>query len=614
MNAQNISPLPAAMGLPAVASGAKPPFKRMYKHQRGVGLLNMSLALSLAAITVVGALSATKLSQVSDQGRAAGEWLRRVNNGVGQYMVTHYEDLVKLPVHCSQLNLFDPEADPQGQTPPTNSAGCGATLGGVAVANAMQPTFTELSALKLLPPNTQDSLMLPYTPSVYQTGGSPQMAPARLAVLLRHICVPDLPPKNSLPCPSGHGADLESLVFNTQPYVLQSSNLVFGSGAMVGALFRALGGDALIARDAKGELTSVGGNLTVSNPVRRVAQLPADGATVSDQGGVMGIVAARNGYGSSAWAQFTRRDGSTPPTSDWDFADRSLTGVKNLGAQNLTLTQALSVGGGSMLQGTMNVMGASSLHSTLNVGGATTLNGQTTSHGLLTANDGVVVNKNLVANQDVWIHGNAGITGNVGVSGWMGVKGDLSVTEGGFYANKSVKLPYASENTPCNVSHDSVATAAIGEQNALLVCHRNQTSGPDPTGTWRYPRTRMKTPPDVVVVDIDPSKGLCTQRHGHGGQVFAIQATTKACDGFGIQGGIVNLPSDGLWLPVVTQYNPGMVKDPTHAWGRVTGSTHYWLQPYGNSWTVSMLTTSPEQYSAGSTAFLQVVFTKIETY
>jgi len=586
-----------------VATAAKPTFSQWRKHQRGVGLLNMSLALSLAAITVVGALSATKLSQVSDQGRAAGEWLRRVNSGVGQYMVTHYEDLVKLPVHCSQLNLFDPEADPQDQTPPTNNTGCGATLGGVAVANAMQPTFAELSALKLLPPNTQDSLMLPYTPSVYQTGGSPQLAPARLAVQLRHICVPDLPPKNSLPCPSGYGADLESLVFNTQPYVLQSSTLVFGSGAMVGALFRALGGDALIARDAKGELTSVGGNLTVSNPVRRVAQLPVDGATVSDQGGVMGIVAARNGYGSSAWAQFSRRDGSTPPTADWDFAERSLTNVNQLG------TKSLSVDGGAQ------VLGDATLKSTLTVTGVTTFNGLTTSNALLTANNGAQVNQGLVVNDGAWIYGNTSISGNAGVKGWLAVKGDLSVTEGGFYANKSVKLPYAQEYTACNVSHDSVATADIPEQNVLLVCQRNQTTGTDPTGTWKYPRTRMKSSPDVVVVDIDPHKALCTQRNGFNGQPFdRAQATAMPCNGYGIQGGIVNLPSDGLWLPIVTRYDPGMVKDPTHKWGRVAGSTHYWLQPYGNTWTVSMLTTSPEQYAVGSMAFLQVVFTKIETY
>jgi hypothetical protein len=118
-----------------------------------------------------------------------------------------------------------------------------------------------------------------------------------------------------------------------------------------------------------------------------------------------------------------------------------------------------------------------------------------------------------------------------------------------------------------------------------------------------------------VVVDIDPHKALCTQRNGFNGQPFdRAQATAMPCNGYGIQGGIVNLPSDGLWLPIVTRYDPGMVKDPTHKWGRVAGSTHYWLQPYGNTWTVSMLTTSPEQYAVGSMAFLQVVFTKIETY
>lgn len=569
----------------------------LLKPQRGIGLLNMSLALSLAAITVVGALSATKLSQVTDQGRAAGEWLRRVNGGVGQYMVTHYEDLVKLPAHCSQLNLLDPD----GQTPALNTAGCGATLGGVPVANAMQPTFAELSALKLLPPNTQDSLMLPYTPSVYQTGGQPQLAPARLAVLLRHICVPDLPAQNSLPCPSGSGADLESLVFNTQPYVLQSSNLVFGSGAMVGAMFRALGGDALIARDAslKGELISVGGNLTVSNPVRRVNQLPTAGATASDEGGVLGIVAARNGYGSSAWSQFARRDGSTPPTADWDFAGRSLTNVNQLGAHSVSVL------------GSANVEGATTLKNTLNVAGATTFNGETTSHGLLTANNGIQLK------EGAWIYGNANITGNVGVLGWMGVKGDLSVTEGGFYANKSVKLPYATENTACDVSHDSVATAAIAEQNALLVCQRNNTSGKDPAGTWKYPRTRMKNPPEVVVVEIDPSRSLCTQRTGYEGQPVIIkQATVLACSDLGIQGGVVNMPSNGLWLPTVTQYRPGMVKDSTHAWNRVAGATEYWIGPHdntGRAWTVSMLTTGPEKYEP-SNAYLQVVFTKIETY
>jgi hypothetical protein len=123
-------------------------------------------------------------------------------------------------------------------------------------------------------------------------------------------------------CPNGSLMALNSLLFNTQPYELDSLQ---GSGAMLATVSQAAGAEAAMSDPVNGgELTNR--IFSTPNPLRYFdPDKPSDTTGV----GVRGIIAVRNGYDSYSTSLQTRADGSNLPTAAWNFNNKNLTGVES---------------------------------------------------------------------------------------------------------------------------------------------------------------------------------------------------------------------------------------------------------------------------------------------
>lgn len=139
-------------------------------------------------------------------------------------------------------------------------------------------------------------------------------------------------------CASGTMVALSSLVFNTQPFVMKDMQ---GAIAMLTDVASGAGGDAAMSNPLTGgELQGIGGSFVLNNPVRDWRQ-----GNASKGVGVGGIIAVRNGYASYSTALQVRADGSSPPTSDWQFGGQSLTQINFLASNAASVDNDMGVGG-----------------------------------------------------------------------------------------------------------------------------------------------------------------------------------------------------------------------------------------------------------------------------
>jgi type II secretory pathway pseudopilin PulG len=139
-------------------------------------------------------------------------------------------------------------------------------------------------------------------------------------------------------CASGTMMALSSLVFNTQPFVMKGAQ---GSMATLAAIATDAGVDAAMSNPfLGGELQGGGGSFVMNNPVRNWQDKNFPSGI-----GIGGIIAVRNGYASYSTALQVRADGTSPPTSDWQFGGQSLTNINHLASHSASVDNDLSVSG-----------------------------------------------------------------------------------------------------------------------------------------------------------------------------------------------------------------------------------------------------------------------------
>lgn len=309
-----------------------------FQRAQGYILMEVMLAMFIFASMATYALYSQNMENKATEGRLLGQQYVAVNQAVGNYMVTHYAALEKLPVGCSQTAFAV-------GTPPAldTSLDCSLIITNtVSINNGMQPTVTELIAagfLKKARVSGGTSVGVPSIPmemTVKETNpstGAVATAVGRLFINIDRVCLAThtaTPGANSLPqapgangCPALTTTSLTSLVFNTQPYTM-STQASFGYANRMGAVWTEIGADVAMSNmSTGGELK--GANFEVNNPVRKTA----------GNVGLPGIVAVRNGYGAAYANNHSRVDGSNPPTADWSFANNSITDVNKLTSQSV---------------------------------------------------------------------------------------------------------------------------------------------------------------------------------------------------------------------------------------------------------------------------------------
>ncbi|SEL66522.1 hypothetical protein SAMN05216359_11368 [Roseateles sp. YR242] len=153
---------------------------------RGFTLIEAAIAGTVLAGLSTGLFMTVRFTQQISLGKAAGQQLSEISEGVDRYMKENYKKILALDAACAAptLQLLDaaPAAPPDTGTAPD----CSLTLGSVTVANGYQPTVKDLYDLNLLSQAT-DTLLLPFTPNVVIDKNSHDPARARIAVWINPV-------------------------------------------------------------------------------------------------------------------------------------------------------------------------------------------------------------------------------------------------------------------------------------------------------------------------------------------------------------------------------------------------------------------------------------------
>lgn len=305
---------------------------QMRTQQQGFTLIELAVTFALMTVAIIGSLSMFEYSRRVDQGRAVGKHMLALSAALIEYKTQNKDSLMSLPLACGQPTYR------VGGALPAPSVGVyprghpleGRSLCAMAVPregqsdfvvdNGMQPTYQELIAVGVLAAGSNGNLVLP-TDSNRIVRANNLARTNVYAFLLQREC------KARTCNPQTGPFNLQSWVFNLQPYRIDQR--LFGSGARIGA--------AVAAMDGQGYLSPVGGDGSLRNLFNNyIATNPVVEANGT---GAVGILAAYDGWGLGN-ERFAYRDGTRPPTADWNFDDYSLVGVKDFNSKSATIGTA----------------------------------------------------------------------------------------------------------------------------------------------------------------------------------------------------------------------------------------------------------------------------------
>ena len=175
---------------------------------------------------------------------------------------------------------------------------------------------------------------------------------------------------------------------------------------------------------------------TRNNPITQEWSVTAGTTTTSYTRGADSLMLMRNGYDSAYW-QLARRDGSTPPTANWNFNGKDLTNVGKLTAASAEI-QNLKVTGDQAIEGNQTVKGNQSIQGDQSVGKNLTVQGTSTFTGLLSAMGGLLVQGATDLRGALTVAGPAifkddvSVSKNLAVDGNTALKGTLTGTSATF--------------------------------------------------------------------------------------------------------------------------------------------------------------------------------------
>jgi len=278
------------------------------QSQTGFSLLELSLAIALAAMVSIGYLYNQTRDTEFNTAKAQAGYFLTVNDAVGKYMLSFYDDLNNKSIEtaCSAVNLT------AGNTPAPTTAKCvfqsGSASGVLSPANVMQPTVAELQKLGMLDKSFQDSFLWPTLSTVnrpYASNCDPKTAactttanaaPAAYATRIQKWCDGVLvTPTNNLRCDM---PQLKSLTFNSQPFADAEIGSFFKMARFekLNTAISSMGGDGFMSlelaldNEGKGKLYGVGGKTSLDNPILFI---DAKNASASNRG-ISGIMAIQN--------------------------------------------------------------------------------------------------------------------------------------------------------------------------------------------------------------------------------------------------------------------------------------------------------------------------------
>ncbi len=379
------------------------------KPSKQVGSIFANVALGVAAVGSVAAVTADWSAQQAALAvqRQQGQLFTVLNDAVGNYMTLLYTQLTeqtadgtdKIPGTCATLPYRVGEsvaihADilakkctltvPLSSSATSTSTSTATSTATYTLDNALQPTLSDLKALGILDRNISETPAMPTESLVSgpdSAGGkSKTLAPNGYAISIEPKCV-GLGTAASA-CNKTNKA-LISSVINIQPfaqsqYTQNFTTLLWAAGPDAAMSGPADADNVVAQQDLRinptGEFRSVQAGWTRNNPVKQEWSVTAGSTTTSYTRGVDNLMLMRNGYDSAYW-QLARRDGSTPPTANWDFNGKDLTNVGKLTAASAEISGDLRVGGNQTVTGNSTISGNQSITGNLNTEGTGTFRG-----------------------------------------------------------------------------------------------------------------------------------------------------------------------------------------------------------------------------------------------
>ena len=301
MKQPNVIANPSAIESSSVIARGKAP------KQSGFSLLEISLVIALGAMVSMGYLyNQSQDGQLSNAKVQAGYYLT-VNDAVGKYMLTYFDDLKVIPPDCAQVRLT------AGGVPSASTTNCkfttGTASGDKSPANALQPTVTELKTLNMLDSSFEDRFMWPTLSTVNGpkasgtcttdclTGSNTE--PSRFVNRIQLWCDGSLLSGTATKtCAST--IQLKSLTFNSQPFaptdlgnffklsrhdILSTAIGVMGSNGMMSL-------ETALDTDGNGKIYGVGKQTSQTNPIVYFDST-APSSTLNNKG-IAGIMAVQN--------------------------------------------------------------------------------------------------------------------------------------------------------------------------------------------------------------------------------------------------------------------------------------------------------------------------------
>ena len=279
------------------------------RDEAGFSLLEISLVIALGAMVSMGYLyNQSQDGQLSNAKVQAGYYLT-VNDAVGKYMLTYFDDLKVIPPDCAQVRLTTGGV-PSAIASTTNCKfTTGTASGDKSPANALQPTVTELKKLNMLDSSFEDRFMWPTLNTVNGpkasgtcttdclTGSNTE--PSRFVNRIQLWCDGSLLTGSATKtCAST--IQLKSLTFNSQPFaptdlgnffklsrhdILSTAIGVMGSNGMMSL-------EAALDNDGIGKIYGVGKQTSQTNPIVYFDST-APSSTLNNKG-IAGIMAVQN--------------------------------------------------------------------------------------------------------------------------------------------------------------------------------------------------------------------------------------------------------------------------------------------------------------------------------
>ena len=279
------------------------------QSQKGFSLLEISLVIALGAMVSIGYLyHQTQDSQFSNAKVQAGYYLT-VNDAVGKYMLTYYDDLKTIPPNCAQVRLT------AGGVPSaiSSSINCkfttGAASGVASPANALQPTVADLKKLTMLDSSFQDGFL--WTTLNTVNGPKPtgtcttdcltgtNTEPTRFVNRIQLWCSGSLLTGDAA-ATCAAGVQLKSLTFNSQPFEPTTAGSFFklSRHEMLSTAINVMGSsgymssETVLDSEGKGKIYGVGNKTSQANPI--VFFDSTDNANSYNNRGIAGIMAVQN--------------------------------------------------------------------------------------------------------------------------------------------------------------------------------------------------------------------------------------------------------------------------------------------------------------------------------